>query len=121
MVGLGGTDFYYINNSGDVVAETTGNGSDRIFASTSYALGAGVHIELLTTNNNAATTAIHLTGNELANTIYGNAGGNNLDGKGGNDLLVGLAGADLNLSSLSYTATTVYTIDEFAIGIPSGA
>ena len=32
---------------------------------------------------------------------------------------VGLAGADLNLSSLSYTATTVYTLDEFAIGIPS--
>ncbi len=32
---------------------------------------------------------------------------------------VGLAGADLNLSSLSFTATTVYTLDEFAIGIPS--
>lgn len=32
---------------------------------------------------------------------------------------VGLAGADLNLSSLSYTATTVYTLDEFAVGLPS--
>lgn len=32
---------------------------------------------------------------------------------------VGLAGADLNLSSLSYTATTVYTLDEFAVGIPA--
>lgn len=32
---------------------------------------------------------------------------------------VGLAGADLNLSSLSFTATTVYTLDEFAVGIPS--
>lgn len=32
---------------------------------------------------------------------------------------VGLAGADLNLASLSFTATTVYTIDSFSISIPS--
>ena len=33
----------------------------------------------------ASTAAIDLTGNELANTIFGNAGANMLDGKGGND------------------------------------
>lgn len=32
---------------------------------------------------------------------------------------IGLAGADLNVASLSYTATTVYTIDSFALSIPS--
>lgn len=32
---------------------------------------------------------------------------------------IGLAGADLNVSSLSYTATTVYTIDSFALSLPS--
>lgn len=32
---------------------------------------------------------------------------------------VGLAGADLNLTSLSYVASTVYTLDAFSIGIPA--
>jgi hypothetical protein len=32
---------------------------------------------------------------------------------------VGLAGADLNLASMSFTATTVYTIDSFSISIPT--
>jgi len=32
---------------------------------------------------------------------------------------IGLVGADLNVSSLSYTATTVYTIDSFALSLPS--
>lgn len=32
---------------------------------------------------------------------------------------IGLAGADLNTTSLSYTSATVYTIDAFAISLPS--
>jgi hypothetical protein len=32
---------------------------------------------------------------------------------------VGLAGADLNLASLSFTATTVYTIDTYTVSLPS--
>lgn len=32
---------------------------------------------------------------------------------------IGLAGADLNVGSLSYVATTVYTLDAFAAGIPA--
>jgi len=32
---------------------------------------------------------------------------------------VGLAGADLNLASLSFTATTVYTIDTYTLSLPT--
>ncbi len=95
LSGLGGNDWYYVDNAGDVVVEGAGGGaSDRVFASLSYTLGAGVQVELISTNDNLATTALNLTGNELANMVYGNAGNNVLDGKGGADSLTGMAGAD---------------------------
>ena len=45
--------------------EHAGGGYDIVFAERSYALGAGAEIEVLSTANNARTTAINLTGNEL--------------------------------------------------------
>ena len=60
----------------------------------SYVLKAGVAVETLRTTNAAGTTAINLTGNELANIVIGNAGDNNLNGGGGVDTLQGLAGND---------------------------
>jgi Ca2+-binding RTX toxin-like protein len=95
LVGQGGNDLFHVDNAGDVVVEGVGEGSgDRVFASVSYALGAGVEVERLTTNDNAGTSAIDLTGNALANLIYGNAGANVLDGRGGADALVGFGGDD---------------------------
>jgi serralysin len=94
MAGLGGDDRYYVDSAADVVSEAVGDGADRVFASVSYTLTAGAHVELLTTTNNAGTSAINLTGNEFANTIYGNGGANVLDGKGGADILVGFGGDD---------------------------
>ncbi len=95
MNGQGGNDWYLVDNAGDVIIEGAGGGNDRIFASASYTLGAGVQVEMFTTNDNSATTALNLAGNELANLIYGNAGSNALDGKGGVDTLVGFGGDDL--------------------------
>ena len=63
-------------------------------ARTSYALAAGASIELMSTDNNAGTAAINLTGNELANILVGNAGANVLNGGGGADILLGLGGND---------------------------
>ncbi len=94
MLGRLGDDLYFVDNVLDAVIESAGQGSDRVLASVSYALTAGVSVELFTTASNFGTTAINLTGNELANTIYGNDGANVLDGKGGADILVGRAGAD---------------------------
>ncbi|MEQ1950829.1 hypothetical protein [Mesorhizobium sp. CN2-181] len=42
--------------------------------SVSSTLGADVHVEILTTSSSTATAAINLTGNELKQTITGNAG-----------------------------------------------
>ena len=94
LYGYGGDDFFYVDNAADVVFEGVGAGADRVFASASYALGAGAEVETLSTANNAGTTAIDLTGNELANSLVGNAGSNVLDGRGGADTLNGYGGAD---------------------------
>ncbi|PAL23673.1 peroxidase family protein [Sphingopyxis sp. GW247-27LB] len=90
-----GNDMHYVDNAADVVIELAGEGtSDRVLAGVSYALAAAAEIELLTTDNAAATTAINLTGNGFANIIQGNAGVNTLIGGGGNDSLSGFAGND---------------------------
>ncbi len=116
LVGRLGDDWYFIDNVGDAIVESAGQGNDRIFASTSYTLGAGVEVEVMTTDFNAGTGAINLTGNELANIIYGNDGANILDGKAGSDVLVGLSGADGFAFTTALGATNVDTIIGFVSG-----
>ena len=94
MTGGMGDDWFFIDNAGDTVAEAVGGGNDRLFASVSYTLAAGVEVELMTTDYHAGTAAINLTGNELDNTIYGNAGDNQLNGAAGADTMVGSGGND---------------------------
>ena len=96
LQGFGGNDSYVVDTQGDVVAEGAGEGShDVVFARASYALGAGVEVEVLSTISGSATTAIDLTGNELANELYGNNGANTLNGGAGNDYLQGYGGDDI--------------------------
>ncbi|HEX8256554.1 MAG TPA: hypothetical protein VF589_02890, partial [Allosphingosinicella sp.] len=78
----------------DIVRETAGEGRDALTSSVSYVLARGSRVELLSTNNEAATDAIAFTGNEIANTIVGNAGINLLRGEGRGDSLSGLGGGD---------------------------
>ena len=92
--GLSGDDKYRVYNSDDVVLENAGQGTDRVYTSVDYQLGAGASIELFTTNSGAGTADIDMTGNELAQTIIGNAGDNVIDGGAGNDTLRGLGGDD---------------------------
>ncbi|TIT01735.1 family 16 glycosylhydrolase [Mesorhizobium sp.] len=95
MIGYRGNDEYYVDNVGDKVVEAAGQGQDRVWASVSYALSAGSSIEVLGTTKDAGTTAINLTGNELAQTIQGNAGANVINGGGGADKLSGFGGNDV--------------------------
>jgi Ca2+-binding RTX toxin-like protein len=94
MYGGTGNDRYYVD-SGDRVYEMSGEGSDIVYARTSFTLTAGSEVELLTAVDATATTAINLTGNELNNTIQGNAGMNTLMGAAGDDYLRGFAGVDV--------------------------
>ena len=89
-----GDDAYFIDESGDRVIDNAGEGTDTVYASTSYALRAGTSIEIMRTTNAGANVAMDLTGNEFGQTIAGNAGVNTLYGAGGDDILYGEAGND---------------------------
>lgn len=95
LVGLGGNDRYIVDNASDVISEADGEGDDTILSSVNYVLEYGISVETLTTTNRAGTEPIQLTGNNMGNSIYGNAGANVLNGGGGIDYLVGFGGNDL--------------------------
>lgn len=95
LIGYGGNDTYYVDHVADIVTEVAGAGSDRVLASVSYVLGAGAHVEILTTTLTAGTIALNLTGNSFVQTMHGNAGANILNGGGGADTLIGFGGNDI--------------------------
>jgi serralysin len=114
--GLGGNDIYRVFNAGDVIVETSSQGaSDRVMAGVGYALGTGVHVEILTTGSSTGTTSISLTGNEFAQEITGNYGDNRLEGKGGNDTLRGLSGDDTFVFATALGAGNVGRILDFSV------
>jgi len=113
MAGLGGNDDYYVNNAASKAIEVAGQGQDRVWTSVSYALSAGSSIEVLGTQKDAGTTAINLTGNELAQHIIGNAGNNIINGGGGNDTLTGNGGHDTFVFNSALSKGNVATIDDF--------
>jgi len=91
MIGGVGDDTFYVDNTDDLVIELAGEGSDRVWASVDFALGAGQSVETLSSR---AVEGIRLTGNELANTLVGHTGSETLSGGAGNDTLDGRGGAD---------------------------
>ena len=114
LSGLSGNDTYRIYNSGAVIVETSSQGSaDKVITSVDYRLGAGVFIEQITTNGSSGTAGIDLTGNEVAQKIYGNAGSNIIDGKGGSDTLSGGAGKDFFVFSSALSISNVDAVTDF--------
>ena len=90
MAGDAGNDIYVVDNAGDVVTEAASEGIDTVQSSIAFALNANFENLLLTGTGN-----INGTGNELANTITGNAGNNIIDGGAGADNMAGNAGNDI--------------------------
>jgi Ca2+-binding RTX toxin-like protein len=89
LIGGLGNDTYIVDNTGDVVTENTGAGTDTVNSSITYTLTANVENLTLT-----GTTALNGTGNALNNTLSGNVAANRLNGGAGNDTILGLAGND---------------------------
>jgi serralysin len=89
MAGGIGDDAYFVDNAGDTVIEVAGNGTDQVWSSLSYTLGA--HVEALVLTGGSAISG---TGNGLDNVLLGNGAANALRGGGGADLLFGDAGRD---------------------------
>ena len=97
LVGGAGNDTYFVDTPGDRVFEGTGQGTDRIVATSSYRLADGQEIEILQLAKGAGGTGwapLSLTGNAFGQTLVGNAGDNRLDGGGGDDRLAGGLGDD---------------------------
>ncbi|HSH92577.1 MAG TPA: calcium-binding protein, partial [Roseimicrobium sp.] len=90
-----GRDTYVVDNAGDVVDETDGDGTDTVLSSISFRLGDAARtmgsVENLSLLGSAS---IFATGNALNNTLIGNAGANILTGLAGDDTLDGGSGAD---------------------------
>jgi Ca2+-binding RTX toxin-like protein len=89
MIGGAGDDTFVIDNPGDVVAENANDGTDWIYASTSYTLPANV--ERLTLSGAGTLDG---TGNAGDNLLFGNDWNNHLDGGAGADFMAGGRGDD---------------------------
>jgi len=88
MAGGAGDDLYIVDQSGDLVTELAGGGTDTVSSGINYTLGDNVENLILT------GSATNGTGNALDNILQGNGLGNHLDGGLGNDRLIGGDGTD---------------------------
>jgi Ca2+-binding RTX toxin-like protein len=111
MRGGVGDEVYIADNTGDIVEENAGEGTDIVQAANTYTLGA--HIENLTLTGSAS---INGTGNGTANTIIGNIGNNILEGLAGADTIDGGTGTD----TASYAASLESVSVSLATGLGSG-
>ncbi|MBL8503148.1 MAG: DUF3060 domain-containing protein, partial [Rhodocyclaceae bacterium] len=89
MSGGAGNDIYYVDDTGDVVTEAAGEGTDRVVATVTYLLADDV--ENLTLSG---AEAINGFGNALGNVLAGNAATNLLSAGAGIDRLNGATGLD---------------------------
>ena len=81
-MGLGGDDYYYVNNTADVVIEATNGGHDTVASTVNYTLPDNSNIELLSMLGSGLTG----TGSSGADTLHSSSGPNTLVGLGGDDL-----------------------------------
>ncbi|MEY4754145.1 MAG: hypothetical protein RJA44_1820, partial [Pseudomonadota bacterium] len=115
-----GDDTYIVNSAADVIVEAGAEGEDTVFTSISWTLGLGNNVENIFLTGTGNVNAI---GNELGNTLTGNAGANVLSGGdgadtidatgGGADTISGGSGSDLIVLTLD---SPLMTITDFSTG-----
>ena len=97
QIGGPGNDVFHVDDSGEVVLDSSSADRDVVYASVNWVMTGGSHIEVLSAVSTSATTPLQLSGNEFNQEVYGNAGANFLDGGGGTDYLFGFGGDDTYL------------------------
>ena len=88
MEGGADNDTYVVDSTGDAVVEAADSGTDTVYSSVNYTLGANVE------NLYLSGAAANGTGNALDNMIIGNSNANVLSGLGGADKMAGYGGND---------------------------
>jgi len=83
MIGGAGDDLFVVNNTADVVQDTTNGGNSTIQSSASYTLPTGITTLALTGSANISGTA-----NNINDTLISNSGVDTLVGGAGNDTFV---------------------------------
>ncbi|MCC7458146.1 MAG: hypothetical protein IT390_14320, partial [Nitrospira sp.] len=89
MVGGVGNDTFVVDSAGDVVSESSGQGTDTVQSAVTLTLASNVENLVL-----VGGATINGTGNSLVNTLTGNSAANVLNGGTGADTLAGAAGDD---------------------------
>ncbi|WP_328486486.1 beta strand repeat-containing protein [Methylovorus mays] len=97
MDGGEGSDVYFVNATGDVIADSGTGGADIdvVQSAVNYTLNNWVENLVLTGKGNLSGT-----GSDQQNVITGNTGANRLDGGAGDDTLYGGLGADTLIGGL---------------------
>ncbi|MEQ1662143.1 MAG: putative Ig domain-containing protein [Thiobacillus sp.] len=90
LIGGAGDDYYEIDDAGDTITENLNEGDDFVRSTVSWTLGD--NLERLAVDGD---TDLTVTGNALANGLWGNLGDNTLTGGTGDDYLFGDAGNDV--------------------------
>ncbi|HSW13801.1 MAG TPA: hypothetical protein VLI06_13230 [Solimonas sp.] len=88
MSGGNGNDTFNVDNIGDIVTETAGQGTDLVKSGINFTLGTNLE------NLELTGTAVNGSGNSADNVLLGNATGNFLNGLVGVDTMTGLGGDD---------------------------
>ncbi|EHK75328.1 Hemolysin-type calcium-binding protein [Sinorhizobium meliloti CCNWSX0020] len=102
MRGGSGDDTYFVENTGDLVDESSDNGAglDIVRSSISFSLGNIAAVKGNVENLGLqGSNAIDGTGNALNNVLVGNGKANTLNGEAGNDTLIGGLGNDTLVGS----------------------
>ncbi|HZN78787.1 MAG TPA: calcium-binding protein [Mycobacterium sp.] len=119
MYGGAGSDSYFLDNISDSISENANEGSDTVYASANYRLGANVEYLVL------QGSAVQGYGNSLTNVISGTSADNLLDGDAGADAMYGGAGNDsyfldnINdqvVENLNAGSDTVYSTANYRLG-----